>query len=226
MGLHHNHGLGKFLLTGLLLLATSQDAFGHTPAAKSVVIGNFSQGSLKGWEQHAFEGRTIYRIEKDDHGTILKASSHHSASALYHRVHIDLTRTPYIHWRWRIRHILTGPDEREKSGDDFPARIYLISSGGLFFWNTKAINYVWSSREPRNAIWPNPFTANSMMLSVESGAIYTRQWRSYKRNIREDFKHLLGRDVSHIDAVAIMTDTDNTKSDARASYGDIYFTQK
>jgi len=181
---------------------------------------------LKGWEQHGFEGRTIYSIEKDDHDTILKASSHHSASALYHRVRIDLTRTPYLHWRWRIKHILAVPDEREKSGDDFPARIYLVVSGGIFFWNTKAINYVWSSREPRNASWPNPFTANSVMLSVESGAIYAGQWRSYKRNIRKDFKHLLGRDVSHIDAVAIMTDTDNTKSDATASYGDIYFTQK
>jgi len=217
-------GLGHSLIAGLLLLVASQAAFGG-PAIKSIIIGDFSHGSLAGWEQHDFKGKTIYRLEKDGGNTILEASSHHSASALYHPVRIDLTQTPYLHWRWRIRHILSVPDERQKSGDDFPARIYLISSGGIFFWNAKAVNYVWSSREPVNIKWPNPFTANSMMLSVESGAKHTGQWRTYKRNVREDFKRLSGKDVTHIEAVAIMTDTDNTKSDARASYGDIYFSE-
>jgi len=218
------HNPGKLLLAGLFLFASGQPVFGD-PVIKTVVIGDFNQGSLAGWEQHGFEGRTAYRIEKDGNSTILKARSHHSASALYRPVHIDLTQTPYLHWRWRISHILSIPDERRKSGDDFPARIYLIASGGVFFWNTKAINYVWSSREPVNASWPNPFTANSIMLSVESGAKHAGQWRSYKRNVRKDFKRLSGKDVTHIEAVAIMTDTDNTKSDARASYGDIYFSR-
>lgn len=212
------------LLTGLLLL-TSQVAFGG-PAIETIVIGDFSHGSLAGWEQHGFEGRTLYRIEKNGNDTILKASSHHSASALYHPVRIDLTRTPYLHWRWRVQNMLPISNERQKSGDDFPARIYLISSGGAFFWNTKAVNYVWSNHEPANATWPNPFTSNSIMLSVESGAKRVGQWRSYKRNVRKDFKRLLGKDRTHIEAVAIMTDTDNTKSDANASYGDIYFSNR
>jgi len=215
---------GNILIAVLLLLVASQTAFGG-PDIKSIVIGDFSHGSLAGWEQHDFEGKTLYRIEKDGSNSILEASSHHSASALYHPVRIDLTQTPYLHWRWRIRHILSVLDERQKSGDDFPARIYLISSGGVFFWNAKAINYVWSSREPVNASWLNPFTANSMMVSVESGTKHAGQWRSYKRNVRKDFKHLSGKDVTHIEAVAIMTDTDNTKSDAKASYGDIYFSK-
>ncbi|MDQ6958493.1 MAG: DUF3047 domain-containing protein [Mariprofundaceae bacterium] len=218
----HPHNLRRLLLTGLFLLASGQPVFGD-PIIKKILIGDFNQGSLAGWEQHGFEGRTTYRIEKDGNDTILKASSHHSASALYHPVRIDLTQTPFLHWRWRIQHILPVSNERQKSGDDFPARIYLISSGGVFFWNAKAINYVWSSREPVNASWLNPFTANSMMLSVESGAKHAGQWRSYKRNVRKDFKRLSGKDVTHLEAVAIMTDTDNTKSDARASYGDIYF---
>jgi len=221
----HHHNLRTLLLTGLCLLASGQPAFGN-PTIKKVVIGDFSHGSLTGWEQHGFEGRTLYRIEKNGNDTILKASSHHSASALYHPVRIDLTRTPYLHWRWRVQNMLPVSNERQKSGDDFPARIYLISSGGAFFWNTKAINYVWSNREPANSTWPNPFTSNSIMLSVESGTKRAGQWRSYKRNVRRDFKRLLGKDITHIEAVAIMTDTDNTKSDASASYGDIYFSNK
>jgi len=209
----------------LIPLAAVQAVSGNTGMEK-LVIGDFSHGSLTGWEQHGFEGRTLYRIGKDGNDTILEASSYHSASALYHPVHIDLTRTPYLHWRWRIEHILPVSNERQKSGDDFPARIYLISSGGVFFWNAKAVNYVWSSREPVNTRWPNPFTANSMMLAVESGAKHTGQWRSYRRNVRRDLRHLFGKDITHIEAVAIMTDTDNTKSGANASYGDIYFSNK
>jgi len=220
----HPHNLKKLLLAGLFLLASSQIVFGDT-VIKTVVIGDFSHGSLAGWEQHGFEGKTTYRLEKEGNSTILKASSHHSASALYHPIHIDLTQTPYLHWRWRIQHILPASNERQKSGDDFPARIYLISSGGIFFWNAKAINYVWSGREPANTSWTSPYTANSVMLAVESGTKHVGQWRSYKRDIRKDFKHFLGKEVTHIEAVAIMTDTDNTKSDARASYGDIYFSE-
>ena len=45
-----------------------------------------------------------------------------------------------------------------------------------------------------------------------------------KRNVREDLKAVFGKDITSIDAIAIMTDTDNTGKEAHASYGDIYFT--
>ena len=37
---------------------------------------------------------------------------------------------------------------------------------------------------------------------------------------------LVGEDVRYIDAVAVMTDTDDTGQQATANYGDIYFTAK
>jgi len=194
--------------------------------AQTTAVGAFSRASLNGWEQHGFHGRTAYHLEKEHGVTIVKASSHHAASALFHRVRIDLSKTPWLNWRWRINHILPTQNERQKSGDDFPVRIYIIASGGIFFWNTKAINYVWSSHEPAGSHWPSPYTFNSVMMAVESGSGHARRWQSYKRNVREDFRRLFGRDIGHIEAVAIMTDTDSTKSDALASYGDIYFSSQ
>jgi hypothetical protein len=46
-----------------------------------------------------------------------------------------------------------------------------------------------------------------------------------KRNILADLKQFVGEDIRYIDAVAVMTDTDNTNSKATAYYGDIYFSK-
>lgn len=40
----------------------------------------------------------------------------------------------------------------------------------------------------------------------------------------EDFEILHGKNVTHVDAVAIMTDTDNIGQYATAHYGDVFFT--
>ncbi|MCZ6667987.1 MAG: DUF3047 domain-containing protein, partial [Gammaproteobacteria bacterium] len=48
-------------------------------------------------------------------------------------------------------------------------------------------------------------------------------WFFEQRNVLLDFKRLHGQDIRQIDGVAIMTDSDNSGLDARALYGDIYF---
>jgi hypothetical protein len=116
-------------------------------------------------------------------------------------------------------------DESKKQGDDFVARIYLIIDGGLFFWKTRALNYVWSSSFTRGQAWPNPFTANATMLAVESGGKNLGKWLHYSRNVREDLKEFVGKEVRYIDSVALMTDSDNAGQQATTYYGDIYFSQ-
>ncbi|MGE3150714.1 MAG: DUF3047 domain-containing protein, partial [Pseudorhodoplanes sp.] len=48
-------------------------------------------------------------------------------------------------------------------------------------------------------------------------------WVSHKRNVRSDIRELFGQDITSIDAVALMTDTDNSGQRATAYYGDIWF---
>jgi hypothetical protein len=60
-------------------------------------------------------------------------------------------------------------------------------------------------------------------MALRSGGARAGQWLSEKRNIQMDFKHLFGEDIRRLDAVAIMTDTDNSRQAATAWYGDIYF---
>jgi len=197
-------------------------------------VANFSEGDLTDWEEKSFEGNSQYHFidvqtaginskELNNKQQVLHASTQGQASGLFKEVNIDLTKTPYLNWSWQVQNLLKGNDERSKDGDDYPARIYVVVSGGVFFWNTKAINYVWSSNQSVGSEWPNAFTGNAKMLAVRSGEKQLGKWITERRNVREDLKKFFGEDVKKIDAIAVMVDGDNTGQAATAYFGDIFF---
>jgi hypothetical protein len=185
-------------------------------------VGLFSSGTLSGWQEKSFEGRTHYKLETLDGREALYASSRGSASGLYREISVDLERTPFLYWSWRVESLIQGNDERAKSGDDYPARVYVIFSGGFYFWRTRAINYVWSSNQEAGSEWPNAFTANAGMIAVRAGDSDLGQWVTEKRDIRADYRRLFNEEPGKIAAIAIMTDTDNTGQAVQAWYGDIW----
>ena len=193
--------------------------------APSSVHSLFSQGSLKGWEEKEFSGQTSYRLTELDGRQVLLAESRQSASGLFHKVRVDLEKTPYLNWSWRVEQGLPPLDETRKEGDDYAVRIYVVVDGGLFFWRTIALNYVWSSSQKVGSVWPSAFAGkNTMLIALRSPDDGLGVWHSEKRDLRQDFKNIFGREIRQIDAVALMSDTDNSKGEARAYYGDIYFT--
>ncbi len=218
------------MLAAVLILSpqnsTASDA--SSPEEPSLRIGQFSDGTVEGWEIESFVGETIYTLVTDSLSqeplSALKASSYNSASGLYRKIRIDLEKTPWIHWSWKTEQLFSGLNEKEKSGDDFVARLYIVIDGGILFWNSHALNYVWSSSHRRDESWPNPYTSNAIMFAVESGNSAVGKWQSYRRNVREDLRILRGKDVRYIDAVAIMTDSDDSGQKATTYYGDIFFT--
>lgn len=210
----------KQFLILLLILFTS----GILAENEKILMGLFSSGKLDLWETKIFSGATDYKIIQLDDTQVLKAESHSGASGLFKEQKIDLQKTPYLNWRWRIDNKLLDINEQSKSGDDYSARVYVIVSGGWAFWKTKAINYVWASNTAKESIWENAFAGkNAMMIAVRSKMDKTQTWYQEKRNIMQDLKEQFGTDIRYIDAVALMTDTDNSKGSATAYYGDIYF---
>ena len=116
-------------------------------------------------------------------------------------------------------------NERSKQGDDYAARLYVVKSSGALFWKTKAVNYVWSGSELRDNSWKSAWKPkNDVMVAVRGTDDSIGEWKTEKRNVREDFKKAYGIDIKQIEGVAIMTDTDNSGLNATAEYGDIYFT--
>ncbi|RIZ68288.1 MAG: DUF3047 domain-containing protein [Methylococcales bacterium] len=215
----------------LLLLMIS----GANVTAEDIIdklsIGSFSLGSLEDWEAREFNGQTHYELVDLAGVKVLKAESVSSASGMFREQRIDLHKTPFMHWRWHISNRLSPHlNEQEQSGDDYAARVYVVVSGGAAFWKTKAINYVWSTTSPVGKVWPSAYafaaaTGKMTMISLRSSTNETGIWYSEKRNVREDLKQQFGEDIRYIDAVAIMSDSDDSKGMVTAYYGDIYFTK-
>ena len=215
-----------------------------------LVVGNFSQATPGGplpqeWKPLIFEKikkHTEYEMVEDGSQVVVKAVSHQSSSGLTREITIDPQEYPVIEWRWKVENILQNGDVTQKSGDDYPARLYITfqydSSKVGFFEKAKfetirliygqyppigAINYIWESKSPIGTIVPNPYTDRVYMFVTQSGSEKVNQWVTEVRNVYEDYKKAFGEDPPAISGVAIMTDTDNTKETAIAYFGDIVF---
>ncbi|MDN5938373.1 MAG: DUF3047 domain-containing protein [Salinisphaera sp.] len=186
-------------------------------------IAEFDPGSLGRWETESFRGETEYGLVTVNGHTLLRAHCDATASGLYRELEVDLTTTPVLPWAWRVAGVYQGLQEKTKAGDDFPARVYVVDSGGWFVWRTRAINYVWASGQPVGSHWLNPFAEQAMMVAVEAGAPKKAGLVHESRNVRADFRRLFGRDVDQIEAVALMTDCDNAEVEGTAWYGAIWF---
>lgn len=185
-----------------------------------LAVGSFSRGDLTGWTPKIFQGETAYRLVEDDGRTVLKAESRGAASGLFKEVRLDPRSAPVLRWSWKIERTLATGDERTKAGDDYAARVYVVFPSVLF-WRTRAINYIWANKLPAGESLPNAYTANAVMVAVESGNGKAGTWVREERNIYEDYRKLFGKEPPDLGAVAIMTDTDNTGEEAVAWYGDI-----
>ncbi len=189
-----------------------------------VDIGRFSQGGLENWEEKEFAGHTRYRLVEDDtRGWVLKARSDGTASGLVREIEVDLRATPYLNWSWKVEKLPSGGDERTKAGDDYASRVYVIFSVGPWFWDTRALNYVWSAQRQQGATWPNAFTDKACMHAVRSGGDAVGSWVEEKHHVGDDIFRCFGIRPDTIEAIAVMTDSDNTNGSATAYYGDIYF---
>ncbi|MCP4370984.1 MAG: DUF3047 domain-containing protein [Deltaproteobacteria bacterium] len=195
--------------------------------ADQLPVANFSKSSLEGWEDKVFTGTTSYQLIQLKDKKILMADSQDSASGLIKKIHVDLKKYPYLNWSWSIENRLDIKNEKIKSGDDYAARIYVVVDGGILLWRTRAVNYVWANEAAKGEIWQNAFAGkNAMMMALRSKQDKASTWYSEKRNVYEDLKRLYGTEFQFIDAVALMTDTDNSHGQVKSYYGDIYFSTK
>lgn len=207
---------GSFILVlTLLLLLLAPAGF-----CGDLLLGNFGAGDLSGWQPKVFQGETSYSLVKEGGRLVLRAESRKAASGLYKEVTLDPRKHPVLRWSWKIGGTIPGGNGRTKEGDDYPARVYVVFPR-TFFWRTRAINYIWANKLPKGTALPNAFSANAMMVAVESGDERAKTWVNETRNVLEDYRTLFGEEPPEIGAVAVMTDTDNTGGEAVAYYGDI-----
>lgn len=195
--------------------------FAALPAlADEIPVSHFAVEGLKGWETKHFKGTTDYRIVQEDGRTVVRAHAKAAASGLTKNIKFNPVSYRYLKWSWKIAKTVPGGNEKTKQGDDYAARVYVIFPGH-FFWQMRALNYIWANKLPRNDFIANAFTSNAMMIAVESGSSRAGQWIVEERDILADYRRVFGEEPPEAGGIAIMTDTDNTGAEATAWYGDI-----
>ena len=242
-----------WLAFGILALGLFFAASASTEDSSIVLeVGRFSgsrPGSAlaDGWKPLTFKKvpkATVYELVTDGSAVVVKATSDAGASGLTKEVKIDPSVFPVVHWRWKVENLLTRSDVTRKSGDDYPARLYITfeydpekvnlgrklkyKAGRALFGDIPiaALNYIWDSKTPVGTVVDNAYTDFAKMIVVETGAAKVGVWVEESRNVYRDYKQAFGEDPPMINGIAIMTDTDNTKERAIAYYGDIWFVRE
>ena len=209
------------ILIGTLITFVSSNA-------NEIKVFNFTEKELSQLDVRKVRGadnNTVYTVGSNENGNFLKAVADNAASGLGKEIKIDLNKTPYINITWKIERDLPGIKENTKKGHDFAARVFAVKKTGATPLSNRAINYVFSSNNEIGFNSPSPYTKKSIDNVLASTKKNINEWVTVKANVKEDFKKFHGLDVSELDGLAIMSDTDNSKMKAIAYYQNIYFSE-
>jgi hypothetical protein len=242
--------MGYFRYPGVCILAAfCLFATGHVSGQGPTIPPFSAMESLDdGWEPLEFPNinkHSHYELVTDEGVRVIRAETAGGASGLITRLHIKPAESLILRWRWKVSNIFKTGDARKKSGDDYPARIYVAfqfqPEDAGFFERAKrktvemlfdetlpgnALNYIWANTLPNGEFVPNPYTGKTMMVAVNSGSGDTGKWITVERDLVADYQKAFGAPPPPIIGIAIMSDSDNTGESATAWYGDIKLTSR
>jgi hypothetical protein len=188
--------------------------------------------NLSDWEPLTFpkiSRHSTYTIITDKGHSILKAESHNSASAIIYRKTWNIHDYPYLRWKWKVDNVYTKGDIRDKSGDDYPIRVYVMFpydpkqaniAERLEYGIAKALygkypphstlNYVWTGQNIAERIITSPYTDRAKIIILENGRSRIGTWVEETVNILDDYRAAFGKDPPQTAGIAIMNDSDDT----------------
>lgn len=187
------------------------------------LFDGFSEGWRVHWREQSFLTKpTRYEVVRDGGVPVLHATARDSNAGLHRVCEVNTPTRALLSWRWKIAAPLNGNTrERERAGDDFAARVFVVFEQSVIPLRTRAINYVWAAHEPVGALFPNPYTKNVAMFVVRSGSAEAGRWHHEERDVLADYRRHFGEMPTRITAVAVLVDTDNTGREAEAWFADL-----
>jgi len=209
------------LLSGLNLSADGDRVFLHE---------DFTD--LQNWKPLFFpkiKRHTEYTIERNGDNSYLRAESNASASGLILKEEFNVFEYPKLKWRWKISNVYLKGNAEERSGDDYPIRIYVIFKYdpdqasfaqriryGLAktiygqYPPQSSLTYIWESKAHDKRIITSPFAQEAKMIILEAGRDNAGKWLQEEVNIVKDYRKAFGNMPPSIASLAIMNDSDNT----------------
>ncbi len=196
------------------------------------------------WQAVSLPGKaaTLYQNDHKDGRVAVAARSVQSAS-MWRR---KLKRTPEqiggVRFSWWVQDLIANASVADASREDAPARVMFGFDGEhaslpertrLLFDLAEALTgerppyatlmYVWDAKAPVGTVIVNPRSDRIRKIVVDSGAGQLRRWRDHRRDLAADFRLAFGEAPGPLQSVALMTDSDNTRSQALSWYGPVDF---
>jgi DUF3047 family protein len=171
------------------------------------------------WKARGSEeiARAVYQVAEENGNRFLHARAEKQD------VQIGITRSfrpkefPVLQWRWRAKQLPAGGNEQATDTNDSAAGVYVVFDSTVI---PRAIKYVWSSTLPVGTRLTSPVYWRSKTVVLESGPGQVNEWKLETVNFYSDYKELFGEEPGEVQGIAILTDSDRTKSVAEADYDD------
>ncbi len=210
----------------------------------SSVTGSTNNGP---WTHYKLPGKKPSQFEyiAVDGRSAIEANAQSSASMLRQKVHVEPANLGGLKFSWKLPQLIQYADMSLREFDDSPVRLVLAFEGDRSKFSAKnamlselaqlltgeplpyaTLMYVWCNECTPEKIIFNPHTDRIRKLPLESGSGKLNQWLSYERKVRDDYLQAFGEEPGVLTSISIMTDTDNTKSVARAFYGSVQLSPK
>lgn len=194
------------------------------------------------WRAVPLPGKAATRYVRTslDGRSVLHARADRSASMWRHVLRIEPVGLGRLHFSWKVPRLIEGADLRRREGDDTPVRLVLAFDGDrqrlsmrdrMLFDLAESLTgeappyatlmYVWDPQAQPGTVIPAPRSDRVRGLVVESGPQRLGRWLHYERDVAADFQQVFGEAPGALIGVAVMTDSDNTGTQAEAFYGGI-----
>ena len=228
------------MATGCALSPDSRDEL--TTRIAPWALASTSQANPTTWQHFKVPGKKPSGFDYVfiDNRSAIAANAQSSASMLRQVMKVEPADLGRIKFSWKLPDLIQYADMSLREFDDSPVRVILAFEGDRTKFSAKnsmlselaqlltgepmpyaTLMYVWCNEcEPEKVIL-NPHTDRMRKLPLESGAEKLNRWMNYERNVRADFVKAFGEEPGILTSISIMTDTDNTKSVARAWYGPV-----
>ena len=185
---------------------------------------------------------TRYALVRDDelNVTVLEGMADAAAGALIYRFDADARINSILRFKWKPGNLIASSDPRSKSGDDYVARIYVSFAfdpvrasikektenaiAHVLYGETPphaALSYVFTHKAAAGAILTSPYTQRVKKIVVDADPQSVGKWKSFTRDVYDDYKRAFGEEPTRISGIAIMVDTDNTGEKASSRFADI-----
>lgn len=190
-----------------------------------IILGKGKTETLAEWDKPVHFGTGNWKVMDDAEDQALKLRADSSSFALEKSITVDLSRTPFLEWEWKVTVPPAGGNFSSPDTDDQAAQLLVVFPKS-FFERRKIISYIWDQTAPKGTIASaaGPVYLNVQAIVVESGDDRIGQWIIEKRNVVDDFRVLYGEVPEHAVAIRLQINSQHTQSVAEAFWRTIRFT--